>query len=220
MRQILSTFSLITLLQLFPSSVYAQILTVDPVKNVISTKIMNNYPDGKFHSDKTITRAELAAIIVKTFRLDENAEYKEVDMVAIPQDVPESHWGYKHIQIVLKNGIMKGYKGNKFYPNIKVTRAEAFAIFAQAYGLPNFSPESLEAILAKYPDGKSIQDWARKPIAIALIEEFVNLKNGKIEPKSPVNRGDMVYAINKYLQYNKTTTVTQNKQNKSYFLKK
>ncbi|HEY9701787.1 MAG TPA: S-layer homology domain-containing protein, partial [Allocoleopsis sp.] len=109
MRHFLSTFSLITLLQLFPSSVYAQTLTVDPVKNVIAAKIMNNYPDGKFHSDKPITRAELAAIIVKTFRLDENVSNQEIDIVAIPNDVPPSHWGYKHIHTVLKHGIMKGY---------------------------------------------------------------------------------------------------------------
>jgi S-layer homology domain len=208
MRKILSTFSLLLLLNASSVSVSAQTAPNYAIQKVVSAKIMSNYPDGKFHPQKSVTRAELAAIIVKTFQLDKDTQ-DNIDLFPIPSDINKNHWGYDDILLVLKNGIMKGYKGTKFYPNHKVTRAEAFAILAQAHGLPQFSEQSIKAILNKYPDAKYIPGWARKSMAIALNEGFVNLKNGKIDPRSPITREDMAIVINKYLQHHSPNNLSR-----------
>lgn len=167
------------------------------IKRVTNAKLMTSDSDGNFHSERLMSRAELAAIMVKTFRLDKrNLEAEDVEVA----DVPSSHWAYDDIQTVLKTGIMKGYRGNLFFPNQRVTRAEGLAIFAQAYGVFQFSDNTVADILSPYSDAESIPSWAKKAVATVVAEGFVEESQGKISPLKPMTRGDMAYVLSQYLE--------------------
>ncbi|MEH1785303.1 MAG: S-layer homology domain-containing protein [Nostoc sp.] len=203
MRQLSITLSLVALLQSLPA--IAQVpestsgISSDSIQQVTAAKWMTNFPDGKFYPERLLSRAELAAIMVKAFRLDKRQGVNKENLV-IP-DVPRSYWAFNDIQTVLKTDIMKGYRGDEFFPNQKVTRAEALAIFAQAYGVFQFPDEAVNEILASHPDEKSIPVWARKAIATVATEGFLNIDaQGNISPLKPVTRGDMAYVLSKYLQ--------------------
>jgi hypothetical protein len=170
----------------------------DPIDRVIESGLMSNFDDGKFHADRVISRAELATILVDTFNLDKRVTGSTT---AIPlKDVPPSHWAYNKIQTVLHTKTMMGYYPGEFYPNQRINRAEALAIFANAYGVFQFPPETIDRILAMYPDSNKIPTWARKSMATALYEQFVNLDaGGMIKPLEPMTRGDMAYALSQYL---------------------
>ncbi|OYE05452.1 S-layer homology domain-containing protein [Nostoc sp. 'Peltigera membranacea cyanobiont' 232] len=203
MRQLSITLSLVALLQNLPA--IAQVpettsaIPSDSIQQVIAAKWMTNFSDGKFYPERLLSRAELASIMVKAFRLDKREAVSKENLV-IP-DVPRSYWAFNDIQTVLKTDIMKGYRGNEFFPNQKVTRAEALAIFAQAYGVFQFPDEAVNEILASHPDEKSIPTWARKAIATVASEGFLNTDTqGNIFPLKPVTRGDMAYVLSKYLQ--------------------
>lgn len=203
-----STFCTIVLLHCSIAIVQAQtqpaLQPPNPIEQVVAAGLMLNYPDGEFHPELFINRAELASILVKTFQLDKRAGAKREVLIEV-QDVPASYWAFKDIQTVLKTGIMKGYRGNMFFPNQKVTRAEAFAIFAQAYGVFQFPDNTVEEILAKYPDAASIPSWAKKSLATVLNEGFVNTdEQNNIHPLQPMTRGDMAYALSNYLQQQQT----------------
>ena len=202
-----TTLCMVVVLQGLPAIVQAQAQPVqppsDPIQQVLAAGLMTNYPDGQFHAEQLISRAELASILVKAFQLDKRAAASQENFILV-QDVPTSYWAFKDIQIVLKTGIMKGYRGNMFFPNQKVTRAEAFAIFAQAYGVFQFPDNTVEEILAKYSDAASIPSWSKKSLATALNEGFVNIYENKIYPLEPITRGDMAYALSKYLQKQQT----------------
>lgn len=204
MRQILGTLSLLTLLQFLPNIAYAQVhksaeQPSDPVATVLASKLMTNYPDGNFYAERFISRAELASIMVKAFRLDKRqSATKENVRVA---DVPPSHPAFNDIQIVLKTDIMKGYRGNLFFPNQRVTKAEALAIFAQAYGVFQFPDTTVNEILAQYPDAASVPAWARKAVATVASEGFVNTDaQGNLSPLQPMTRGDIAFVLSQYLQ--------------------
>ncbi|WP_414588165.1 S-layer homology domain-containing protein [Scytonema sp. PCC 10023] len=204
MRQLLGSLSLIALLQFVPNIVHAQEKPStekpsNPIAKVIAAKVMTNYPDGEFYPERLLSRAELASIMVKAFQLDKRqAVTKENLKVA---DVAASNPAFKDIQIVLKTDIMKGYRGNLFFPNQRVTRAEALAIFAQAYGVFQFPDETVNEILAPYPDAASIPSWAKKAIATVTSEGFVNTDaQGNLSPLQPMTRGDMADVLSKYLQ--------------------
>ncbi|MEH2053577.1 S-layer homology domain-containing protein [Nostoc sp.] len=203
MRQLSITLSLVALLQNLPAIAQAPESTSgissDSIQQVTAAKWMTNFPDGKFYPERLLSRAELASIMVKAFRLDKREAVNKENLV-IP-DVPRSYWAFNNIQTVLKTDIMKGYRGNEFFPNQKVTRAEALAIFAQAYGVFQFPDEAVNEILASHPDEKSIPVWARKAIATVATEGFLNTDaQGNISPLKPVTRGDMAYVLSKYLQ--------------------
>lgn len=209
MRRLLGTLSLLALLQAFPAVVYAQTQPAaqqanDPISQVVAAKLMTPYPDGNFRPEQVISRADLASILVKTFQLDKRVAAQQRILVQVP-DVPTTHWAYNDIQTVLKTGIMKGYRGNLFFPNQKINRAEAFSIIAQAYGVFQFPDQTVQQILARYPDSGQLPGWAKKSIATALYEGFVNTdQNGNLAPNNPMTRGDMAYALSRYLERQQT----------------
>lgn len=171
----------------------------DPISQVVAAGLMSNLTDGQFHPELFISRAELASILVRSFGLAQRAAANQAGVIEV-QDVPASHWAFKDIQTVLKTGIMKGYRGDMFFPNQKVTRAEALAIFAQAYGVFQFPDNTVTEILSPYPDAASIPAWARKSLATALNAGFVNIDAQKnINPLQPMTRADMAYALSQYL---------------------
>ncbi|PHK27396.1 S-layer protein, partial [Nostoc linckia z18] len=198
MRRLSITLSLVALLQNLPAIAQTQVpettsqTSSDSIQQVIAAKWMTNFSDGNFYPERLLSRAELATIMVKAFRLDKRQGANKENLV-IP-DVPRSYWAFNDIQTVLKTDIMKGYRGNQFFPNQKVTKAEALAIFAQAYGVFQFSDDVVNEILAAYPDEKSIPSWARKAIATVATEGFLNTDaQNNISPLQPVTRGDIAY---------------------------
>jgi hypothetical protein len=95
---------------------------------------------------------------------------------------------------------MTGYRQGRFFPNQRVTRAEAFSIFAQAYGVFQLPEETINDILSNYPDASEIPSWARKSMATALYGGFVNIDtNNRIHPLQPMTRADMAYVLSIYL---------------------
>ncbi|WP_333082008.1 MULTISPECIES: S-layer homology domain-containing protein [unclassified Microcoleus] len=195
----MSIFLAIALLQGVPMAVQSQEI-IDPIDRVVSAGLMNKDASGNFNAEGLVSRADLAVILVKTFGLERRKTAQKADK-ELP-DVPKSYWAYSAIQTVLKTGTMSGYRDRMFFPNQRVTRAEALAIFAQAYGVFQFPDASISEILAKYPDAGEIPSWARKSIATALYEGFVNvdIATNKINPLKPMTRGDIAYALSKYLE--------------------
>jgi hypothetical protein len=170
------------------------------IQRVIGAGLMSEYPDGSFHGERGITRAELAAILVKTFQLQQRAIVDE-NAASSLVDVSSAHWAYDDIQWVVKTGIMSGYRPGYFYPDRPISRAEGFAIFTQAYGVLPLGNGEVDRILKRYTDGDLVPYWARQAIATALIEELVNLEGTQsISPLQPMTRSDMVYALDRYLE--------------------
>jgi len=202
MERFLSALSLTLLLTGLVTVAQVQPSPPDPIEQVVEAGLMSRFSDGQFRGEEAISRAELASILVKTFHLDQQVDrHYPGQMISSPvKDVPLSHWAYKDIQLVLRSQIMTGYREGRFYPEQRVTRAEAFAIFAQAYGVFQFPDQTIEQVLSPYPDSPQIPHWARKSMATAIYEGFVNLKGyNRIDPLAPMTREDMAYAINSYL---------------------
>lgn len=180
-------------------SAMAQVMPpLDPIDRVVDSGLMSPDANGNFRSEAFLSRAELASILVKTFQLEQRTA--GAASTAQLQDVPRSHWAYNDIQTVLRNGIMTGYREGRFFPEQRVTRAEALSIFAQAYGVFQFPDQTVNDILARYPDSSQVPTWARKSMATALYEGFVNVDNSnQILPLQPMTREDMAYALSIYL---------------------
>ena len=145
-----------------------------------------------------MTRSQLASILVRTFQLEKRIT--NIQGAIALQDVPPSHWAYDDIQIALRTRTMEGDRPGIFSPNRTLNRAEGFAIFAQAYGVFQFDNATVVEILKIYPDSANIPSWFRKSIATALNEGFVNVANNRISPTATMTRGDMAYALARYLQ--------------------
>ena len=86
-----------------------------------SKGIVQGYPDGGFHPDDSITRAEFATIM---------ARFLAEPSGAAPDfaDVPAGHWAAGYIGACVANGWIKGYPDGTFMPESSITRAESVAV--------------------------------------------------------------------------------------------
>ncbi|WP_373531063.1 S-layer homology domain-containing protein [Vampirovibrio sp.] len=170
----------------------------EAIEAVKKAGLMQGDKKGNFHPEKALSRAELAAILSKTFKLEtRKAMNPEVEPL---KDVSADYWAAKDIDTVMRLGIMKGYRDGYFYPEQRVSRSEALSIFAQAYGVQQYDDATVKTILAPYPDAAQIPDWAEKAMATTLKSGFVDVSaTGKIHPLKPMTRGDMAFALGQYL---------------------
>ncbi|WP_128101972.1 S-layer homology domain-containing protein [Paenibacillus sp. DCT19] len=81
---------------------------------------------GSFLPGKTITRAEMAAIVA---RFIEHSEVNEITFTDV-----RGHWAKAAIAKVQVSGMMNGYASGKFRPNSPLTRAEAVVILNKLLG--------------------------------------------------------------------------------------
>jgi hypothetical protein len=182
-----------------PATVAAESPVIDEaIAQVVAANLMTKDSEGKFHPEAIMSRAEIASILVKAFRLE--TLKPTVTASAKFNDVPSSHWAAKDIEIAVRTGTMEGYERGRFFPNQRINRAEAFAIFANAYGVFQFPEATVNEILAPYPDTQDLPKWSRRAMATALNEGFVNLgADNQINPLKPMRRSDMAYALSKFL---------------------
>ncbi|UOF92411.1 S-layer homology domain-containing protein [Fodinisporobacter ferrooxydans] len=87
------------------------------------------FPDGKFHPDSSITRAQAAAVVARIEHLSDTAANTTYS------DVPSNDWAYKYINEVTNSGYMQGFGDGTFRPDAPLTRAELVTLLLQVRGI-------------------------------------------------------------------------------------
>ncbi|HHY73793.1 MAG TPA: S-layer homology domain-containing protein [Bacillus bacterium] len=87
----------------------------------IREKLVEGYPDGSFRPNDFITRAEIACLIARQMKIEtpRRMETTFADYEKIPL------WARGEIEMLAKEGILKGRSNNLFEPKELTTRAEA-----------------------------------------------------------------------------------------------
>lgn len=88
--------------------------------------ILNGYEDNTFRPYQSVTRAQVAKMIVCV--MDKEAEAKSSGYSSRFFDVEDGHWAVPYINYAAKNGILQGYADGSFGPDREVTYAELSAI--------------------------------------------------------------------------------------------
>lgn len=121
------------------------------VSTMAAMGIVNGYPDGNFHPNANITRAEFAAIAA---RFDSNGNTTGVSF----RDI-YGHWAQKEINLAYNNGWMIGYEGGFFKPNQNIIRAEAMTMINRVLQrVPESKNDLLENMIV-WPDNKDTSKW-------------------------------------------------------------
>ncbi|OPY59816.1 MAG: Serine/threonine-protein kinase PknD [Pelotomaculum sp. PtaU1.Bin035] len=125
------------------------------VLSAATAGILKGYEDGAFRPEAPVTRAELAAMLLRA------AAWRQATPAStatgtqpgvsttgnsvsggnlLPQepvmpDVPPGHWAAADLAAALRNGIMSGYPDGSIRPDAPVTRAEAAKMVAKGLSL-------------------------------------------------------------------------------------
>ena len=87
------------------------------------------YPDGTFGVGKPVTRAEMAAILVRLFNLEDNSS---APSVFTDLDTPGQQWAKQSIVLLEHKNFVAGRGDGKFAPGEYVTRGEMAAFISKA----------------------------------------------------------------------------------------
>ncbi len=87
------------------------------INAIASANLVGGRGDGTFDPAGQLTRAQMAAILVKAYKLSGESSKKF-------KDVPTSHWAYKQVHILAESGITTGNELGNFEPNKPVNRAQ------------------------------------------------------------------------------------------------
>ncbi|MCL2165000.1 MAG: S-layer homology domain-containing protein [Oscillospiraceae bacterium] len=107
--------------------------------------IVLGYPDGGFHPDDQITRAEFATIMSRFVPETPTPATSEF------ADVPADHWAIQYISTCYANGWVIGYPDGTFMPESPITRAEAVTILNRALGR-GIAPEGIPSGAPSFSD--------------------------------------------------------------------
>ncbi|MFD2170017.1 cadherin-like beta sandwich domain-containing protein [Tumebacillus lipolyticus] len=151
---------------------------------------ISGYPDGTFRPNNGITRAELAAVLLKVLKIQAEAE------IGSYSDVTSSNWAAAAIEEVTKRGLMIGYPDGTFRPNQQVTRAEIAIVLGKVKQL---TPGSGGKSSFHDIDGH----WAKDAILLAEQAGLVSgYSDGTYRPNEQLTRAQAVVIFNKVLGWN------------------
>ena len=108
--------------------------------------IITGYEDGSFGPNKTITRAEFAAVVCRALGLGESLGGAQVFT-----DVPANHWAAGYVALAYQQNIINGYGDGNFGPSDNVKYKDAIKMVVAALG---YNP--VAEVNGGYPGGYQV----------------------------------------------------------------
>lgn len=158
--------------------------------------IVVGYPDGSFHPDENVTRAEFAAMAIKALGQESANVFQPIKFI----DIDSSYWAYDAIQkAVYFDLITNDKESEKFRPEDSVSRAEAINIAVNSLTTEQISAQKAHDVLArKYKDVKDVPDWFMIPAGKAEILDMMSIKSdrkGYIDAVRPATRAEVTVIL-------------------------
>lgn len=117
------------------------------VDRIASLGIVNGVSPNVFAANKSVTRAEIAKMLVYVRGLQ---EYAEDYQLPISFKDTKGHWAQNYIQVAVDLGLLKGYEDGFFRPDKEVSYAETIAIVLRSLGYVNISEDSESTWYSNY----------------------------------------------------------------------
>ncbi len=163
----------------------------EAIEYLTENKIINGYGEGIFAPNKSITREELAKIIVasKNIPLGENK--------SIFTDAKDGEWYIPYLSAAYENSIIKGYPDGSFGVGENITRQDLAVMVYRAFYGENETGE-YEGI--SYNDSDSIADYAKEAVWFLSKEKIFNGREDNLfSPNDNATRAEAAKVI--YMLY-------------------
>ena len=140
--------------------------------------------------DVIVILARMAGVETDLLGMNEDTFNKEYGTYLDYNDVDESSYYARDLAWATKVDIAHGSNGD-FRPNDTITREE-FAALLSNYAMLNGKDVSVDAdkVLAEFPDGSSVSDWAANAVAWAADADIMG-NGGKLNPGSDITRAEV-----------------------------
>ncbi|GEM_PF-4432139 len=166
--------------------------------NDMGARLVVDGVDGQqFQPNATLTRAELAAIMVRGLGLPyvtSNTAF--VDLVADVHDADS-------LRAAVAYGLMSSYEDGMLRPEEAVTREQAMQVVAKAMKLTGLL-QSLGTVsvdsLSAFTDSTSVAEWAREDTAAVVKAGLVKGHSGLLQPQALITRAEVATLVQRLLE--------------------
>lgn len=166
----------------------------DNIIQGVSKGIVLGYPDGTFKPDGSVTRAELAVMLMKALM----PSIKGTELTFKDKEKIGS-WSAKEIAQCVELGIINGYPDGTFGPGKTISHAEMITMIVRAGNLP-----TADDAVTGYLDNAAIPEYARSKVAAAELYGILNyIVDNKFNSNKPSTRAESITAILNMLKVKK-----------------
>ncbi|ADG06893.1 DUF4350 domain-containing protein [Kyrpidia tusciae] len=157
------------------------------VNQAVAQDWVKGYPDGTFHPDAPVTRAEFAVLLAKALGLpvpEGTAALPFADAAAVPD------WARPSVAACVRAGVLHGYEDGTVRADAQISRAEMAVMAAKALGLPGSSGA------AGFADDGAIPGWAKASVAAVKQAGLVKGREmNRFEPDGITTRAEAVAVL-------------------------
>ena len=167
---------------------------VDYISAIKDAGITTGYPDGTFRPEEPVTRAQMAAFIIRAIE-GEPTNYNPDPYFA---DVDPTHWAFKYVQRVRERNIAHGYPGNLYGPEDDVTReqmAKMLIMGLVSEGEITEPPEDYCSSGSSFPDVEQDRWSCRYIKKLKELGITTGYPDGTYRPEASVTRAEMAAFI-------------------------
>ncbi|GAP98625.1 S-layer homology domain-containing protein [Leptolyngbya sp. NIES-2104] len=157
------------------------------IQSLVSRNLITGFPDNTFKPENSLTRAQFAAVVAKTFNLPLKQPATNFS------DVPSNFWAAEAITKANRMGFITGFPDGTFRPGLNLTRTQAIVALVNGLGLTGGTPQ----LLGLYSDRAQIPSFATEKVATATQRRLVvNYPNvSQLRPLQELTRGEVTAFI-------------------------
>lgn len=170
------------------------------VQLMAAREIVKGMSETTFAPDSNVTRAQFAALMLRTMNIDETGATG-----TIFSDVAAGAWYAGAVEAAASNALINGYPDGSFKPDASITREEMAAVISRALGQSGItsvlSGAEVDAKLAAFNDADQIAEWAKASMAQAIEEGIINGRTAdESAPKANATRAESAVMLKRFLQ--------------------
>lgn len=160
------------------------------LENAVANGIISGMGDGTIAPDANITRAQMAAIIVRALGATEKTD------ISMFSDVSADKWYYDELAKAVYMQAFSG-DGNNMNPEKNITFQECFTVLSRVFGLCyRIDDKAVDGVLAAYSDGAQVADWAKKYYASVVDGGYWTGGESKLlRPGEFITRGEFAVVM-------------------------
>ncbi|MHA6483433.1 CBM96 family carbohydrate-binding protein [Paenibacillus sp. strain BS8-2] len=170
----------------------------DAINRLSANLLTTGYPEGDYRPNRSITRAEFNALLVRGLGLSAD------DAGGSFVDVREEDWFAATVMAGTSAGLIYGYEDGSFKPNQTITREEMAMMLVRAMGYVQVTEHNLSNRTASssmvWQDAHQISEWAQAAVTQAVQAGLMLGKQDSVfAPDHLATRGEAAVTLDRLL---------------------
>ena len=169
------------------------------IELLASKLVVNGTTDTLFAPESNITRAEFAALLVRSLGLAPDTA------AAAFTDVKAGDWYAGAIGAAVQAKLVQGFQDQSFKPNDTITREQMAVMISRAISAAGTTSDTATGqaqLLAAFQDQADISSWAQGAVAEAVQANIITgMTSASFVPAAKASRAQAVVMLSRLLKY-------------------